>query len=61
MDAMHGVHIYVCFVGVAAFLADSSTVEGLTKKLFLGTRSGTAAEMQWTIFGVCPFRGLGRG
>jgi hypothetical protein len=55
------VHIYVCFVGVAAFSANSSAAKGPTKKLFRGTRSGTSAEMQRTTFGVCPFRGLGRG
>ena len=44
-----------------AFLANNSAAEGPTKKSFRGTRSGAAAEMQRTTFGVCPFRGWAGG
>ena len=57
---MASIYTFV-LLGVAAFLANNSAAEGPTKKSFRGTRSGATAEMQRTTFGVCPFRGLGRG
>lgn len=49
------------FVGVAEFLASSSSAKGLTKQLCWDTRTGKVVEMQRTTYAVCQFRGVGRG
>lgn len=58
--------MFTLIVGVAAFLAISSSAMGLTltKGLFQVERGGKAAEMQRTTFDVCgslSVLGLGQG